>query len=151
MHDLVIDNATTVAAAQEFTRRWCSRHHGALEVWGDSSGKARSTRAHGSDYQIIEDTLRPAFSGLQMRVWTFNLPVRERVNAVNARLCNARNERQIRIAPECKNLINDFEQVQWSKQETLDHGADSRLTHVSDALGYYIVRRWPVTRKLRVI
>ena len=42
-----------------------------------------------------------------------NPPVRDRVNCVNARLRNQAGERRLVIHPQCKQLIQDFERVQW--------------------------------------
>jgi hypothetical protein len=53
------------------------------------------------------------------------------------------------VHEQCKHLIRDFEQVCW---KTDPHGntlveldkSDPMRTHVSDAVGYYIAREFPM-------
>lgn len=71
-----------------------------------------------------------------------NPRVKDRVNAVNAMLCNALLEANTRIDPSCKMLIRDFRQVQWKRDSSggttgqIDK-SDMELTHVSDSYGYF--------------
>ena len=73
----------------------------------------------------------------------------DRINAVNCKLMNANGEIGVIIHPRCKKLIEDIEQTRWDeKNRKLDHGNPSRglyRTHWSDAFGYLIHRKWPVT------
>jgi hypothetical protein len=56
---------------------------------------------------------------------------------MNATLRSADGTRKLRVNPRCKELIKDFEQVQYKENTTLvDKDADPRRTHLSDALGY---------------
>jgi hypothetical protein len=72
-----------------------------------------------------------------------NPAVRDRVNAVNAMLCNHQGERRLLVNPCCKQLIRDLERVSW-KADSNDNllsqldKTNPGLTHVSDALGYLI-------------
>jgi hypothetical protein len=62
---------------------------------------------------------------------------------VNARIANARRERRLKVAPHCKRLIRDLEQVSWKQDANgnpigdLDR-SDHMRTHTSDALEYLI-------------
>ena len=61
------------------------------------------------------------------------------MNAVNSRICNAEGERHLLIDRRCKELIKDFEQVCYKPNSSqIDKDKDSRRTHLSDALGYYL-------------
>ena len=71
-----------------------------------------------------------------------NLPVKDRVNAVNAMLLNYAGERRLFLDRRCRELANDLEQVIWKSDP---HGnvlsdldkSDPMRTHLSYALGYY--------------
>jgi hypothetical protein len=120
-------------------------------VYGDATGSSRKTSASRTDWQIIKE-----FFGrnterfkVQFRVPGANPPVKDRVNCLNARLCNYAGDRRVLIAPKCKELAKDFEQVGWKTDANgnalaeLDK-SDGLRTHVSDALGYMIAKEFPM-------
>jgi hypothetical protein len=77
-----------------------------------------------------------------------NPPVRDRVAMVNARLRNARDEVQLLVDPQCKELIDDLEQVSYHEDSMqIDKDKDRKRTHLSDALGYLI---WQQSRNLTI-
>ena len=49
----------------------------------------------------------------------------------------------------CPNLVRDFEGVRLldGGSGEIDKKADPKLTHMTDALGYYIVREFPTTAR----
>jgi hypothetical protein len=68
-----------------------------------------------------------------------NPPVRRRVELVNGKLCNAAGDVGLLVDPKCRKLIQDFESVSWVEgTHEIDKQRDSRLTHLSDALGYLV-------------
>ena len=68
-----------------------------------------------------------------------NPAVRDRGNAVNAKLRNARGDSAMFVDPRCKQLIADFEQVTYRDSTMeIDKNKDRRRTHLSDALGYLV-------------
>jgi hypothetical protein len=77
------------------------------------------------------------------KVANSHLGVKDRVNAVNAMIANARQERRLFVDPGCRTLIQDLEQVTWKADANnnitgeLDK-KDPKLTHSSDSLGYLI-------------
>ncbi len=86
------------------------------------------------------------------------IPVADRIAAVNAMLCNAEDPPKIRlkINSRCLNLIASLRELQFTEDgKNIDHSVDKRagrssnkekehiMTHPSDALGYYIYKRFP--------
>jgi len=86
------------------------------------------------------------------------IPVSERIAAVNAMLCNAEDPPKVRlkINPDCANLIRSLAELQYTEDgKHIDKMVDKRagrssnkeaahlMTHPSDALGYYIYKRFP--------
>jgi hypothetical protein len=68
---------------------------------------------------------------------------KDRLNAVNKGLKNAKGERKILITKNCKHLREDMRKVLM--EEFLNGNyKDPMLGHISDALGYMIARRYPV-------
>jgi hypothetical protein len=71
---------------------------------------------------------------------------RPRVNAVNARLLDTEEVVHLLIAPRCRELIQDLEEVVAKRGSTTGDidKSDGRRTHVSDELGYYLDTQFPV-------
>ncbi len=117
-----------------------------VQLYGDAAGGARST-AGKSDYEIIRGFFRTETFRVTHNVRNTNPLVRDRVNAVNAMLCNSQGIRRLSIDPRCRRLIRDLERVSWKAD---NHGnlsaqldkSDPELTHTSDALGYLIEREF---------
>jgi hypothetical protein len=86
-----------------------------------------------TDYQIMQDIIKPVDIRIKPNPLVIN-----RINAVNAKLKNAKGERYLFINRNCKHLIRDFEQVTYKEKSRDIDKSDLNLTHISDALGYYI-------------
>jgi hypothetical protein len=77
------------------------------------------------------------------------ISVKDRIDCVNAMLCNHAGDHRLLIDPRCKHLIKDFEQVCWKADP---HGnaltdldkAHPMRTHASDAAGYFLVHQFPM-------
>jgi hypothetical protein len=111
-------------------------------IYGDASGIQRQRASAGaqSDWEAVRQffannrEFKPVF-----KYKPANPAVRDRVAAVNGMLRNALQETHLFVDPRCEKLIRDFERVVWDKDGiTLDQDKDHGLTHISDALGYYL-------------
>ena len=143
--EIVQRNTTTQEMIEETCRRGYRDHPAGVIVYGDPAGHARSTVGAGSDYQLLRD------AGLdQQRVPRHHAPVRDRVNAVNARLRNSSGKSRLTIHPNCAALRRDLLRVRYQPgTATIDKTADRDLTHASDALGYFMVAEYPIIRGTR--
>ena len=138
LDEISLRRATTLAACEEFWRRYGS-HAGGLIVYGDATGQRMQTSG-ATDYQMVGDFMRRnRVQGFQMRVGASNPAVSERVNLVNAKLRNAGGEVALVVDPRCRELIKDFEQVSYKPGSgVMDKERDPSRTHLSDALGYLV-------------
>ncbi len=137
LEEIFLPDSHTAAACDEFHRR-VSRYGRRLNVnlFGDASGNGRHTSASRTDWQIVREKLTGCGYNVNSRVPSVNPPVKDRVNCVNAMLCNHAGERRLIIDESCRELIKDMEQVTWSG-DSLDK-SDGKRSHLSDALGYVI-------------
>lgn len=116
--------------------------HFDVKIYGDSTGRARDTRGIETDYIIIDKKLRPYFRSIKYEVPEMNPAVLTRVKSVNARL----DKGAILIQEKCENLKEDFIQCIYNQKGEIDKTSQDR-SHASDALGYYIVREFPIIIK----
>lgn len=154
LEELVLPDANTAAACEQLLKRtagWRKLQTLVMDVYGDASGHQRRTSGARTDWAIIREFFhgwRGEFA-VTMRTATSNPGVRDRVNTMNSRLCNAAGERRLFVDPKCRELIQDLERVSWSKDRDgrvtgeLDKSERMR-THVSDALGYYVAEAFPM-------
>jgi Terminase large subunit, T4likevirus-type, N-terminal len=155
LEEMILPDSNTLAACEELLSR-CQKWNTTgswfnIYVYGDATGEQRKTSASRTDWQIVKDFFGRHASWYHpiFRVPNANPPVKDRVNCVNAVLQNHAGQHRMLIDPGCKHLIQDLEQVCWKNDP---HGntladldkSDSRRTHVSDALGYYVAREFPM-------
>jgi len=147
-------NSTTPAVCNRLIKDWGS-HSGNIFCYGDATGAAKgSAKVAGSDWDLIKQSLRGHFGDrLKFRVNKSNPRERVRVNAVNSRIQTFDGNRHLYVDYSCKNVIYDFEGVQTLKGGSgeIDKKSNLNLSHISDAIGYYINKRFPVvSRKTKV-
>ncbi len=148
LDEIALETSSTPELCREFATRY-GHHRGGIEVYGDASGEHGHTVTGTSDFHLIREFFRrqPELRG-ELRVFRANPPVRDRVNAVNARLRNAQGERRLFVDARCKELIQDLEQVCYKAgSNVIDKEKDSRRSHLSDALGYCLYWKYrPLAR-----
>jgi hypothetical protein len=141
-------HSNTPSVCRRLLTDW-GEHAGLVHCYGDASGGASGTaRVEGSDWTLIRSHLIPRFPGrLQVSVPPANPAERARLNAVNSRLSSADGTVRLMLDPnKAPNTVKDFEGVRLlvGGAGEIDKQADPRLSHLTDALGYYIAKEFPV-------
>ena len=120
-----IPNSNTRALSQLLASDW--RGH-QITVCPDMTGGARKTSADMTDLQILGSF------GFQI-MGSRNITERARLNIVN----NVLDKKRLLVGAQCKHLVNDLEKVTTNDYGQVAKEKDSKLTHISDALGYALV------------
>lgn len=132
----------------DFGAGFLRNHEGEVHVYGDPSGGNRSTKSQdGSDYDIIDNFLRPKFgSRLRNYVATAAPPERSSVNAVNSRLQTADGMIHFLVDDmRCPKLRDDFESVVVKEGTNGEIDKDDKLhTHLTDGVRYYMHEAHPL-------
>ena len=141
-------NGTTPAVCNRIIQDW-GDHKGEVVCFGDATGGNKGTaKIAGSDWDLIEACLRPVFGDrLRLDVPKMNPPERARVNAVNSRCKSVDGTISLRVDPDkAPKVAQDLDGTMLLKGGSgeLDKKKDSMLSHISDALGYKIVRLYPI-------
>ena len=143
-------NSNTEIVANKLVADW-GRHKGRIFVYGDYTGGAsKSSSIMGSDWEIVKRVLRAHFGAerLFFRVKP-NPRERERVNSVNSRLLALDGKVRLMVDPgRASHVIDDFEGVLLVEGGSgeIDKKANPDLTHLTDAIGYYIWHEYPLSR-----
>ena len=111
-----------------------------IYAYPDPAARQRKTSAGGStDVTILQN------AGFIVKVPHVHTPVRDRINAVNARLCDSMGQRHLFIHPKCKYTVEGLERHTY-KEGTTQPDKDSGYDHQMDALGYMIDFMFPIKK-----
>jgi hypothetical protein len=142
-------NSNTPAVCRKLIADW-GDHKGRIMVYGDATGGARGTaQTEGSDWDIVKNLLYAHYAENQvvMCVPPSNPTERSRVNAMNSRLQTADGEIHMMVDPvRAPNTVKDLEGVRLLEGGggEIDKKIDPKLTHLTDGLGYYVERNFPI-------
>lgn len=136
----ITDGRDTPYMARLLRDRFQSKGH-AVTVYPDASGgNSSSKNASESDLSILRE------HGLTVRVNSTNPAVADRINAVNALICNGEGVRRLKVNTlRCPKLTESLEQQIYDKNGEPDKS--NGLDHLNDAAGYPIAYLWPIVRK----
>lgn len=150
------NNSNTPAVCRKILSDW-KDHRGRIEVFGDPTGGQKgSAKVQGSDWDLVRTTLRNGDPSHGIAGWgdrvsyyikTSSPSERARVNAMNSRLCSSDGTVRLMVDPSAApHVVEDLEGVRTLKGGSgeIDKRADLKLTHISDAVGYYEDYRFPV-------
>tara|TARA_R110002153_G_scaffold1046_2_gene4923 strand:- start:46 stop:1290 length:1245 start_codon:yes stop_codon:yes gene_type:complete len=110
-------------------------------VYPDPSGKQRKASAGGkTDFSILHN------AGFELKARNIHTPIKDRVNAVNARLLSADGQRKLYVDPKCKHTVESLMRLTYT-EGTSQIAKNSGLDHASDALGYLVDYLYPIKKK----
>lgn len=140
--------SNTLRICKKIIEDW-KDHTGIIICYGDSTGGAQgSAKIKGSDWDIIKQQLFPYFGDrLYFNVPLSNSRERQRVNAVNSRFQSYSGlVRMVIDGKYAPMTVKDFDGVRVIEGTAgeIDKKSDPLLTHLSDAVGYYIHKEFPV-------
>jgi hypothetical protein len=111
-----------------------------IMVFPDPSGSRSQTSSAGrSDHMIL------ANAGFVVKAPRKHDPVKDRINAFNARLTNANGEHKLFVDPKCKRTIECLEKHSF-KPGTSIPDKDSGYDHLFDAISYAVAYLYPIRR-----
>ena len=146
--EIYMHNSNTQEMADEIKRRYPKMKIGdiqgtqRIECFPDPAGSARKTSAGGAtDHNILSN------AGFAVKAPRAHTPVKDRINALNSRLCSADGKRHLYIDPKCKHTLNSLEKYCY-KEGTQVPDKDSGFDHMFDALSYAVDYLFPLRREV---
>lgn len=146
-------NSNTPLVCNRLIKDW-GEHEGLIYVFGDSTGGAKgSAKVKGSDWDLVREALEGHFGPGRVHYFypRANPAERARVNAVNTRLLNGAGDIRLKVdAFRAPYVVKDLEGVVVVEGGSgeLDKKEDPALTHISDALGYYLAVEFPIVPRV---
>ena len=109
-----------------------------IYVYPDSSGKNNK-----SNHAGLTDISQLKAAGFTLRYRGQNPRVRDRVNCVNAMICNSKGDRRYKVnSKRCPNTVDNLEQQVFDKNGEPDKKSDN--DHAPDGLGYFLCYDYPI-------
>jgi len=125
--------------ASEINRRY---PRSKVFVYPDPSGSRRQTSSSGmSDHLILQN------AGFVVKAPRKHDPVRDRINAINARFKSADGKVNLYIAKTAKYTIECLDKHQF-KEGTMVPDKDSGYDHMFDALSYCVAFMYPIRKNV---
>ena len=139
--ELAVYSSNTDEVADEIIARYPNSK---IYVYPDPAGSQRKTSANGAtDHKILENR------GFVVKAPRRHDPVRDRINATNARFKNANGDHNLFIHKNCKRTIESLEKHSF-KAGTGIPDKDSGYDHQFDALSYMVAFLFPIKKTTNV-
>lgn len=138
LDEIAIDNSNTTELSLEIKKRYPNHK---IRAYPDPAGRARKTSAAGgvTDFTILEE------AGFSVIAPAKHPAVADRINEVQAMLCNAVGERRLFIHPKCTFMIKCLDGLTY-KKDTSQPDKSMGLDHMVDALGYLVHSEFPIIK-----
>lgn len=137
--EIVIYSSNTNELGDEIRNRY---PRSKVFVYPDPSGSRQQTSSRGNSDHAILGNEPYNFIVKSPRKHD---PVKDRINAINARFCSADGIRHLFIHPKAKYTIESLEKYTY-KEGTQIPDKDSGFDHIFDALSYCVAFLWPITK-----
>jgi hypothetical protein len=135
--EILIYSSNTDELVSEIRTRYPTEK---IYAFPDPSGSRSQTSSGGrSDHAIL------ANAGFVVKAPHKHDPVKDRINAINARFCNSNSERRLFVNPKCKRTIESLEKHSF-KPGTSQPDKDSGYDHIFDALSYAVAYLFPIRK-----
>lgn len=149
LDEIVLTSAISAQSAIEFVEKFKDHQNKHAVIYGDPAGRAGEKHGHASDYTEIETVLRN--NGWQhTRKVKFSAPsIKDRQNAVRAKICSAVGERSLFVNPSmAKWCDKGLATVQTKDGSSFQEDQKNQYQHITTAIGYCVETEWPVGGKV---
>lgn len=149
LDEIILTSAISRQSALEFVERYKNHDNKHVLIYGDPAGRAGEKHGHESDYTEMENVLKSNGWKFSRNVKKAAPAIKDRQNAVRAKIMNANGERSLYVNP-AKAPYTDrgLATVQLKKGSTFIE-EDSEVQHITTAIGYMIDFIWPIKEPIR--
>jgi len=151
LDEIILISAVSRQSAEEFVDKYKDHKNKHVLIYGDPAGRAGEKHGHASDYTEIEDVLRANGWKFTRKVQKKAPAIKDRQNAVRAKIKNAAGEVSLYIdpvkAPYCHKGLST---VQLKKGSTFQED-ETEYQHITTAIGDLIAVEWPIIAAIHQI
>lgn len=145
LDEIVLTSAVSIQSAKEFVEKFKDHKNKTVHIFGDPAGKQGEKHGHSSDYTDIEGVLKSNGWGFKRRVKKAAPAIKDRQNAVRAKILNAAGEVSLFVNPvTAKWCHKGLATVQTQKGSTFQEDQKNKYQHITTAIGYMIDVLYPI-------
>jgi hypothetical protein len=146
LDEIILTSAIARQTAIEFCDRFKEHQNRKVIIYGDPAGRAGEKHGHASDYNEIEKVLRSNLWDVERRVKLAAPAIRDRQNALRAKILNASGETSLFVNPtKCRYLHKGLSTVCFKKGSTFLED-ETEYQHITTAIGYCVDYEFPVRK-----
>lgn len=144
LDEIILTSAIARQAAMEFCDKYKDHKNKHLKLFGDPAGRAGEKHGHASDYTEIEAVLASNGWTFERRVKAAAPAIRDRQNAVRAKIANAAGEISLFVNPTKAVYAHKGLSTVVTKEGSSFIEEVSPYQHITTAIGYMVDFMWPV-------
>lgn len=147
LDEIVLTGAVSRQSALEFVERYKDHANKNVLIFGDPAGRAGEKHGHASDYTEIEDVLKANGWRFQRKVKKAHPAIKDRQNAVRAKIKNAAGEVSLFVNPKTAPWCHEgLSTVQLQQGSTFQEDQTNDYQHITTAIGYCVDVLWPIKK-----
>ncbi len=147
LDEIVLTSAVSRQSALEFVDKYRGHNNEHVFIYGDPAGKAGEKHGHKSDYNEMEAVLRQNGWAYTRRVAKKHPAIKDRQNAVRAKILSAANETSLYVNPVTAKWCHEgLATVQLQKSSTFQEDQSNQYQHITTAIGYQVAQLWPISK-----
>lgn len=147
LDEIVLTSAVARQSALEFVAKFETHENRNLVLYGDPAGRAGEKHGHASDYTEIEQVLRANRWTVTRKVKAAAPAIRDRQNAVRAKICSAAGKRSLFVNPHKAEYAHKGLATVQIKRGSTFLEVDGDYQHITTAIGYCVDHEWPITHR----
>ncbi|HBD10829.1 MAG TPA: hypothetical protein DCZ13_01705, partial [Porticoccaceae bacterium] len=145
LDEIVLTSAISRQSALEFVEKYKDHKNKHVLIYGDPAGRQGEKHGHASDYTDIEDVLRAHGWEYTRKVERKAPAIKDRQNAVRARIKNANGEVSLYVNPMTAEWCHKgLSQVQLMDGSAYQEDQRNDYQHITTAIGYCVAVEWPI-------
>lgn len=144
LDEIILISATARQSALEFVDKYKSHQNRSVIIYGDPAGRAGEKHGHASDYTEMEQVLRQNNWKVERRVRPAAPAIKDRQNAVRAKIRNAAGEVSLFVNPTRAPYAHEGLATTQVKEGSTFLETMSDYQHITTAIGYCVHYEWPV-------
>jgi hypothetical protein len=152
LDEIILTSAISRQSALEFVEKFKGHQNKHVLIYGDPAGRAGEKHGHASDYTEIEAVLRDNGWSFYRKVKPAAPAIRDRQNAVRAKVLNAAGERSLFVnpltAPWCHKGLATVQTLEGSSYQ---EDQRNQYQHITTAIGYFADVEFPIHRGMTSI
>lgn len=146
LDEVILTSAVARQSALEFVEKFKDHKNKSLKLYGDPAGRAGEKHGHKSDYTEIKQVLTSNGWKVSDKVKRAAPAIKDRQNAVRAKIMNAAGEISLFVNPEKAVYTHKGLSTVQLKQGSTFLEEDGEYQHITTAIGYMCDVEFPINK-----